>query len=166
MRESLCVALEAEWVAPWTKVLQSIHWLEVYSCKVQMSDLVHWEGLKVLFGTLYCMKVDIAALQCNYPHNMAAHHVRTTGSWYDVASRHFTIVSNPKYSSIKQCIEAQWFYSYKKWCQESKEKVCHKLTLQTQIVKSIMCPCVVLLWEVSQLQFAVGRINICASPVL
>ena len=41
LRESLCVALEAVSVAPWTALLQSIHWLYVYSRRVRMSVLVH-----------------------------------------------------------------------------------------------------------------------------
>ena len=41
LRESLCVALEAESVAPWTALLRSVHWLYVYSHRVQMSLLVH-----------------------------------------------------------------------------------------------------------------------------
>ena len=35
-RESQCVALEAVRVALWTALLQSIHWLYVYSHMVQM----------------------------------------------------------------------------------------------------------------------------------
>ena len=41
MRESLCVALEAVSVAPWMALLQLVHWLYVYSCRVQTSVLVH-----------------------------------------------------------------------------------------------------------------------------
>ena len=41
MRESMCVALKAVSVVPWTALLQSVHWLYVYSHRVQMSVLVH-----------------------------------------------------------------------------------------------------------------------------
>ena len=64
LRESLYVVLEALSVAPWTVSSWSIHWLYVYSCKVQMSVLVHWVDLKVLYGSLYCIYVDMAAPQC------------------------------------------------------------------------------------------------------
>ena len=62
--ESLCVALEAVSVALWTALLQSVHWLYVYSHRFQMSVLVNWVGLKVLYGALFCMYVDMVALQC------------------------------------------------------------------------------------------------------
>ena len=63
-RESLCVALEDLRVALRTALLLSVHWLYVFSRRVQMSVLVHWVGWKVLFGVLYCIYVDMAALQC------------------------------------------------------------------------------------------------------
>ena len=64
MRESLCLALEAVSVAPWTALSWSIHWLYVFSHRVQISVLAHWVGWKVLFGALYCMYVDMVAPQC------------------------------------------------------------------------------------------------------
>jgi hypothetical protein len=63
MRESLCMALEARRVAPWMKVLWCVHWLYMSSTKALIRILVHWEGLKVLNGTLFGIKVDIAAPQ-------------------------------------------------------------------------------------------------------
>ena len=41
MKESLCLALEALSVAPWTASLRSVHWLYVYSHGVWISVLVH-----------------------------------------------------------------------------------------------------------------------------
>ena len=78
MRDNLCMAWEAEWVAPWTKLLRATHWLQVYSLNVRMIVLVHWEGLKLLLGTLYIMKVDIAAPQCRQrcPHNACNHPIK------------------------------------------------------------------------------------------
>ena len=40
-RESMSIAL----AAPWTKVLQPIHWLFMYSLKVHMTVLFQWEGM-------------------------------------------------------------------------------------------------------------------------
>ena len=56
------MALVAEWVAHEQRGLGNP--LAVYSHKVHMSVLVDWKGLKVLFGILYIMKVDIEAPQC------------------------------------------------------------------------------------------------------
>ena len=64
LRESLCVALETVSVAPWTASLRAVNWLYVYSHRVRMSVLAHWVGLKVLYGALYCIYVDMAAPQC------------------------------------------------------------------------------------------------------
>ena len=75
MRESLCVALEAVSVAPWTTLWRLIHWLYVYSLKVWMSVLVHWIGLKELYGAPYCTYVDMAAPQCRqrWPYSACDH---------------------------------------------------------------------------------------------
>lgn len=62
--ESLCVALEAVKVSPWTTLLGSIHWLYVYLLMAQVSVLIHLIGLKVWHESLYCMLFDMAAPQC------------------------------------------------------------------------------------------------------
>ena len=41
MGDSLCVALEVVNVALWMPLLQSVHWLYVYSHRIWMSVLVH-----------------------------------------------------------------------------------------------------------------------------
>ena len=61
MRESLCMALEAGRVAPWMKVLWYVHGLYMFSTTALIRILVHWEGMKVLNGTLLGIKVDIGA---------------------------------------------------------------------------------------------------------